>query len=177
MGLQEATSGKRLNAKKLAESDHVKEARARLPPRTFEKICNTLDEAIEELVNKKSARFVWMNTGSLVGDRADMSHASHHHLWEAVFKLFPQETDPVAIKHRRITVGALIKWRVALRPEDWLVYPRETAKTDIVSGDTIYANEYWIKPDEVVVTAPPKPSKSKSSRTTVDDLKSRFNKR
>ncbi len=176
MSLQEAATGKRLNLKKLGETDHIRNARVALPPRTFEKICNTLDEAIDDTVIKKTARLVWLNTGSLVGDHAGLPHASHHHLWESVFKLFPKETDPVAIKARRITVGSLIKWRVALRPEEWLVHYRETTKTDIVSGDTIFASEYWIKPDDVVVPST-RPKQSKSSRATVDDLRNKFNKR
>lgn len=135
-----------------------------------------IDEAIEDTVNKKSGRLVWLNTGSLVGDQAGMPHASHQHLWEAVFELFPDETDPVALKNRRITVGGLIKWRVALRPEDWLVHYRETTKKDIVSGDTIYASEYWIKSEGVVVTST-RPTPSKPNRTTLDDLLNKFSKR
>ena len=176
MGLQEAATGKRFTAAKLAKTDHVKNARDSLNPRTFDKVCRTIDEAIEDTVNKKSARLVWLNTGSLVGDQAGMPHASHQHLWDAVFELFPDETDPVALKNRRITVGGLIKWRVALRPEDWLVHYRETTKKDIVSGDTIYASEYWIKAEGVVVTST-RPTPPKPNRTTLDDLLNKFSKR
>lgn len=145
MSLEEASSGKRFRANKLERGAHIVKLKRSLHTRTFEKICRTIDEAIEDVVHNKSGKLVWLNTGSLVGDRANLPHASHQHLWDAIFKLFPSYTDPVAIKHQRITVGALIKWRVARRPEDWLVHYRETNKTDIVTGDRINASEYWIR--------------------------------
>lgn len=174
MGLEEV-GGKRLHASKLEKGDHVVKLRSGLPAKTFEKLCRTIDEAIEEVVSSKSERLVWLNTGSLVGDRANVPHASHRHLWESVQKLFPSETDPVQVKHRRITVGSLIKWRVALRPEDWLVHYRETNKTDIVSGDLIKASEFWIKPAGVVLTPPP-PKRGRQAGPTVEDLMKKFNK-
>lgn len=104
-----------------------------------------------------------------------MPHGDHQHLWEAIYVLFPSSTNPVAIKNQRITVGALVKWRVAQRTEDWLVHYRETDKTDIVSGFTIYASEYWIKPASVVVNPSAQPAKA-TSKVTVEDLKTKWNK-
>ena len=169
MGLHEV-NGKRLTPKSVEKSGHIQHAKDSLSPRTFEKICRTIDQAIEDTICKKNSRLVWMNTGSLVGDRASMPHASHQHLWEAVYGLFPSNTNPVAVKNQRITVGALIKWRVAQRPEEWLVHYRETDKTDIVTGETIYASEYWIKPDDVVLSSPrPKPAKRVGTTIAVSD--------
>jgi hypothetical protein len=88
---------------------------------------------------------VWMNTGSLVGDGSRIPHVHHQHLWDAAWSLFPGD-DPVAEKGRRITVGALVKWRTALRDEPWVVHYRGTGKEDVVTGDEIFAGEYWIKP-------------------------------
>ena len=122
MGLEEASSGRRFHPSTLEGGLHIVNVRAKLHAKTFEKICRTIDEAIEDVVAAKSAKLVWLNTGSLVGDRSNLPHASHQHLWEAVHKLFPSNTDPVAVKHQRITVGTLIKWRVACRPEDWLMH-------------------------------------------------------
>lgn len=175
MGLQEAATGKRLNASKIEDSAHVRYAKDNLDRRTLEKICRTIDEAIEEVVSKKT-RLVWLNTGSLVGGRAMVPHGDHQHLWEAIYALFPSSTNPVAIKNQRITVGALVKWRVAQRLEYWLVHYRETNKTDIVSGGTIYASEYWIAPAPLVMTAPAKSAKS-ATKVTVDDLKNKWNQR
>ena len=178
MGLQEAASGKRFTPSKLEESDHITNARAKINARTFEKVCRTIDDAIEEAVAKKTPKLVWLNTGSLVGDHAGISHESHEHLWGAVLKVFPNATDPVAVKGRRITVGALNKWRVALRREDWLVHYRETDKTDIVTGELIKASEYWIKPATVVLAPPPRSkASSKTNKFTVEDLMDKFNKR
>lgn len=175
MGLEEAATGKRLVASKIEDSSHVRNAKENLSRRTLEKMCRTIDEAIEDIVAKKAAKLVWLSTGSLVGGRAMLPHGDHQHLWEAICALFPSSTDPVAIKNQRITVGALVKWRVARRPEDWLVHYRETGKTDIVSGATIYASEYWIKPASVVMTMAPKAAKA-SVRATLEDLKSKWNK-
>jgi len=174
MGLEEV-SGKRLHASKLEKGDHIAKLRKGLPTQTFEKLCRTIDDAIEEVVSAKAERLVWLNTGSLVGDRARLPHASHRHLWDAVLKLFPGDSDPVAVKHRRITVGSLIKWRVALRPEDWLVHYQETKKTDIVSGDLISVSEFWIKPAGVVLT-PPTTKPARQQGTTVGDLAKKWNK-
>lgn len=174
MGLQD-TSGKRLHATKLENGDHVVKARGDLNPKTFEKICKTIDEAIEDVVGNKAPNLVWLNAGSLVGDRATLEHAAHHHLWDAMFKLFPGSTDPVAEKHRRITVGAIIKWRVARRPEDWLVHYRETERKDVVSGDLIKASEFWIKPGGPI-QSPTRARRPRENRTTVDDLKKKWSK-
>ncbi len=175
MGLEEASSGKRFDPSKLERGVHIVNVRAKLHAKTFEKICRTIDEAIEYVVTTKSAKLVWLNTGSLVGDRANLPHASHQHLWDAVHKLFPSDTDPVAVKHQRITVGALIKWRVAGRPEDWLMHYRETDKTDIVTGDIIKASEYWIKPAGVVFTSAPS-VRSSPLDVRLEELKAKFNK-
>jgi hypothetical protein len=174
MGLEEASSGKRLHAWKLEKGDHIVNLRDGLPAKTFEKICRTIDEAIEDVVAAKSAKLVWLNTGSLVGDRASLPHASHQHLWDAAYRLFPSNTDPVAVKHQRITVGALIKWRVARRPEDWLVHYRETDKIDIVTGELIKASEYWIKPAGVVLTRPV-PKSARQAGTTIEDIMKKWN--
>lgn len=175
MGLQE-TSGKRLHASKLEVGDHVVKARRDLKSVTFDKLCATIDAAIEDVVANKAPNLVWLNAGSLVGDRASLPHAAHQHLWDAMFRLFPGSTDPVAEKHRRITVGAIIKWRVARRPEDWLVHYRETERTDVVSGDLIKASEFWIKPAGVVLAATRGP-KANGGKATIEDLKKKWSKR
>lgn len=174
MSLREAASGKVLSPSKIEAGDHVRFSRHTLDPRTFDKICRTIDDAIESEVNKKSPKLVWLNTGSLVGARATVPHGAHEHLWEAAYKMFPGDSDPVAVKARRITVGSLIKWRIALRPERWLVHYRETDKTDIVSGELIHASEYWIEPHGA--TFPDPPSKRSSMKATIDDLLKKFGK-
>jgi hypothetical protein len=173
MGLQEASRGKRFRASELERGKHIAKLRNSLHPRTFDKICRTIDDAIEDIVATKSAKLIWLNTGSLVGNRASLPHGSHQHLWEAIYKLFPDNTDPVAVKHQLITVGALIKWRVTLRPEDWLVHYRETNKTDPVTGEYISASEYWIKLAGITVASTP--AKRSSLGATVEDLRKKFN--
>jgi hypothetical protein len=141
-------AGKWIDPDKAEASEHIQCARRELPQRTFDKICRTIDAAIEEAA-ASGRSLVWMNTASLVGHGAPLRHDWHEHLWRSICKVYSDSPDPVAEKARRITVGAWVKWRTSLRPEPWLVHWRETGKADPVSGGEIFAGEYWI------CTAPP----------------------
>ena len=141
-------NGRLIRPEKVEESRHIVHARTRWHPKTFAKVCKTIDEAIEHVANT-GGRLAWMNTGSLVGNGSPLPHAWHHHLWSAVLELFPAVNDVVAEKGRRITVGAFVKWRTSLRDEHWFVHYRETGKEDVVTGDEIFAGEYWIKPSGI----------------------------
>jgi len=174
MSLREAASGKLLAVSKIEQGDHIRHSRQSLDPRTFDKICRTIDDAIEAVVTKKSPRLVWLNAGSLVGGRSAVPHGAHEHLWDAACKMFPGDSDPVAVKARRITVGSFIKWRIALRPERWLVHYRETDKRDIVSGELIHASEYWIEPNDSIF---PGPARETPAAATIEDLKKKFGSR
>lgn len=148
MGLKDIR-GKRITASAAEEHPHVQNALNKWGSRTSGKVCDSIDCEIQKVVDH-GGRLSWMNTGSLLGHGSGLPPARHKHLWRSVYALFPKD-DPVAEKERLVTVGALVKWRIALRSENWLVHYRPTGKEDIITGEEIHAGEYWIAPSAAVM--------------------------
>ncbi len=54
---------------------------------------------------------------------------------------------PLETKHVLKTIGALVMWRISVRPEPWLVSFIENGKYDVVTGDEIRIAQYWTNGD------------------------------
>lgn len=108
----------------------------------FKAIVRIVDEAIDSVKPTKSTALVWTRTGALFGHSSTRPLKDINYLWDTVIDVVGE--GKVLLK----TVGALMRWRTAMRPEkNWLVYRQETDKLDPDTGKPITASEYWICED------------------------------
>lgn len=136
------------------ESEWVAAFRAKANPLSFQRTCQTYDEGIEaEVVDSQSkCRLTWTKTGAIIGFMSARPKRDVDRAWEAVKKIMGDKGRPPVF-----TQGGLMKWRVSLRPETWLLYRRDTGEVDPIDGKPIRVAEYWI--DETFT--PPKERRSK----------------
>lgn len=131
---------RKVDAAKEEQSEIIAMVNRKLHPRTVQRIIQTIDEAIERTV-QSCGRFVWTKTGALVGRTSKETTKDINHLWDNVIEIAGEGRLTL------IAVGCLIRWRIALRPETWCLYRRESDKRDPLTGNTIFVSEYWIDED------------------------------
>lgn len=119
-------------------NDFIAALRRRLHPKTFKRLIDTVDEAIENSV-KSHGQLTWTKAGALFGHHSMEPQYRVGHLWDNVIGVVGNGKECLK------TVGALLRWRMALRDEEWLVFRRDTEGFDEDTGDTIRISEYWIR--------------------------------
>lgn len=127
-----------VTAKKCETADWVKAVRRKAHPKTFERIVKTLDEGIERIIVENDGKLVWAKTGSLMGHKSGGPKRDIDHAWDAVIDVVGDGRPCV------FAMGQLTKWRIAVRPETWLMFLRDVEKVDPLTGDEIFTAEYWI---------------------------------
>ena len=96
----------------------------KLPQVTFDKLVRTVDQAIDSVKPSETSRLVWTRSSALFGHGSSQPHKSIEHLWGSVETIFGQD------KYSLIAVGGLLRWRISIRKENWLVYRRDSDTLD-----------------------------------------------
>lgn len=127
-----------------ASSYEVIEAlRRHLPKSTFDRLVKTVDEMIDQLRPSEKSKFVWTRMAAILG-RGSLGPKKHiDHLWDKVISVVGE--DRLSL----MAVGGLLRWRISLRQEMWLVYRRDSDEQDKETGKLITVSEYWINPKYV----------------------------
>lgn len=165
-------NGGRANAYKIEpndveESQYVEACKRNLDPRRFARAVKTVDEAVDFVVANGLGKLIWTKAGASFGHRSKNPHDRINHLWDAV-------VDAVGDgKECLITVGCLLRWRIALRPETWLLWVEETDDIDPDTGNKIKVSQYWVDNSFL----PPKPKKPKTIATGIDALREQWGAR
>jgi hypothetical protein len=118
----------------------IEALRRKLPPASFQRLLKTVDEAIENSI-QGHGQLTWTKAGALFGHHSMEPKHRVDHLWEKVIAIVGEGKECLK------TVGALLRWRMSIREEDWLVYRRETEGEDEDTGEVIRISEYWIRTD------------------------------
>ena len=139
-----------LNPADMEGSDYVYALKRDLNPKTFERITKTIDEGLEALASAGVNKLVWTKTGALLGYSSMQPKKHVDHVWENVIKVMGD--GKACLK----SAGSLVRWRISLREETWLLYRQETDSIDPDTGRIIYVSEYWIKEDFVPKKKPKK---------------------
>lgn len=146
----------------------------------FDKDIRTIDTAIKETKAKatKNNRLVFTKAGILVGHTSAVPHADVNHVWETAEMVYPSQLpnkriDLHAAEMQLKFIGGLVRWRISLLPDTWLVYRRDSDKYNQFTGKLIRVSEYWIDDSFVPRMAPPRPKRS-SGKATIADLKAKF---
>jgi len=122
----------------LSVNPFIEALRRKLPKQSFQRLLTTIDEAIENSI-KEHGQLTWTKAGALFGHHSMEPKYRIDHLWDKVIGIVGDGKECLK------TVGALLRWRMSIREEDWLVYRRETDGEDEDTGDTIRISEYWIR--------------------------------
>ncbi len=144
------------------DSEYIAACKRNLNTRRFERVVKTVDEAIDFVVTNNLGKLIWTKAGASFGRRSKNPTDRINHLWDAV-------TEAVGDgKECLITIGCFLRWRIALRPETWLLWVEETDDLDPDTGAKIKVSQYWV--DDTFLPVPPK-------KTGVDALKERWGAR
>lgn len=122
----------------------------------------TIDDGVQDAITKANAnnRLVFTKTGILLGYGSDVPHRLVNHVWESADLVFPSHlpgnrTDQHAEELQLKFCGGLLRWRISLQSDIWLVYRRDTGKYNQFTGKEIKVSEYWVD-NNFVFTPPPK---------------------
>jgi len=146
----------------LLDSDYLKKALKGMHPASFEKICSTLDNALDRQKPSASSNLVWTKFGALAGPNSNEPVRDINHLWEKSTILFGDGKTLMKF------LGVMLMWRISIRNETWLVYRQETKNVDQDTGKIIHVCNYWIDPSYEF--------EEDTSKPTLDNLLAKFNK-
>jgi len=140
MSLTDVTHGKEqlVDPDRLEGNPFIEALRRNLPTQSYRRLLTTVDEAIENSI-KDHGQLTWTKAGALFGHHSMEPKYRIDHLWDKVIGIVGEGKECLK------TVGALLRWRMARREEDWLVFRRETDDIDEDTGDVIRISEYWIR--------------------------------
>jgi hypothetical protein len=105
---------------------------------TWDKIVRTIDSGIEYAMDTGNGRLVWSKSAALFGHSSPLPKRDVDHLWEHIISAVGDD------KECKQAVGGLLRWRISLRGETWLVFRKDSGEIDPVTGKQITISEYWI---------------------------------
>lgn len=112
--------------------------RSSLHTNTFERLVKTVDEAIESCQPSQSSSLVWTRSAALFGHGSQQPHKWVKHLWDNVESV----VGPGKLTLK--AVGGLLRWRISLRKDTWLVFRRDSDTIDPETDRLVTISEYWI---------------------------------
>lgn len=149
----------------------LQKAKKQLGSIRFSKDCRIIDAELDRIVQLGQAnnKLVFTKAGFIAGHSSSAPHKDVQHIWDSAEISFPStltlnRIDEVAAEAQLKFIGGLVRWRISLRDETWLVYRQPSGKYNRNTGKEITISEYWI--NDNFVFSPPKP--------TIDDLARKF---
>lgn len=134
--------------------DVLQKAVRELDSRRFMKDVRIIDTAIQAAIDEATAknRLVFTKAGILVGHHSLTPHAEVNHIWESAEIAYPSllpngRNDALAGEYQLKFVGGLVRWRISVLADIWLVYRRESGKYNQFTGKEIRVSEYWVNND------------------------------
>lgn len=107
---------------------------------TFDKITRTVDQAVDSVKPTNKSKLIWTRSAALFGHGSMQPKANVDHVWDNVIAAVGDDKQCLR------AVGGLLRWRISLRDETWLVYRRKdvNGRLDPDTGKVISISEYWI---------------------------------
>lgn len=127
-----------ITPKSVEKFDLIKAFKRRAPATTFARVIKTVDEALDALVEQGSAKFVWTKMGALLGHGSNRPKCNVDHLWEKVIEAVGDGKECLML------VGSLLRWRISIRDENWVLVVQQTDEYDYEGDKWITVSTYWI---------------------------------
>lgn len=118
--------------------DVIQAVKRKRQANTWSRMVQTVDEAIDWAEQTGAHRLIWTRSAALFGHGSLQPKARVDHLWDNVIAAVGG--DVTCLK----AVGGLLRWRISLRTDTWLVYRKDTDEKDPTTGKLITVSEYWI---------------------------------
>lgn len=120
-------------------------------PRHWPRMIKTVDEAVDWAeAQGANGRLVWTKMAALFGYSTLQPLARVTHLRDNIVAAVGDDTAC------NLAIGGLLRWRISLRPDIWLVWRNESDERDPVTGKLITVSEYWIDNNFVPPQTPKK---------------------
>ena len=158
MPLFDVTNKDSLVKPKNAENyDVLQEAKRAAGTIRFNKDCRIIDEALDELILDAALgdKLVFTKAGFLVGHKSCVPHVDVNHVWFTAEMAYPtnllksgralDQANELQLKF----VGGLVRWRISLQDDIWLVYREPSGTYNKYTGNEITISKYWIDNDYV----------------------------
>jgi hypothetical protein len=147
--------------------EYIQKAKKSLNPKSFKKMTQTIDVALEHLRPSKESGLVWTKCGALFGYNSNEPLRDINHLWQNAEKVI--NDGEMVLK----LVGGLLRWRISLIESDiWLMYRQDTDKINPKSGKEIKVSTYWIDNNYNPPASPDQPP----SPSDLEMLRKKFGK-
>ena len=128
----------KVNPNKESKNPIVLKIKTTLPKQSLKFLDRVYEEAIESSI-RDGDNLTWTKSGALFGHTSKRPKHDIDRLWDNVVKCVGDGKECL------MAVGAILRVKIAERPEDWYVIKQETGEVDPLTGKDIYVSEYWIK--------------------------------
>jgi hypothetical protein len=123
------------------ESDYVQALKRVLNKKTFDRMIKTIDEALDDLKPSATSKLIFTKMAALFGPGSVVPARYVNHLWDNVVSVVGDGKECL------LAIGSMLRWRVSVRKEKWLVYKQVTEDLDPDTGKKISVSHYWIDED------------------------------
>jgi hypothetical protein len=130
----------------------IQKAKKEVGSLRFKKDCDISDVAIDSVIDKAKAgnKLAFLKAGIVFGQSSQLCTVKdYNHIWDTAEIAYPttgttgRQRDLLGEYQLRF-VGGLLRWRVALQDDTWLVYRRDSGTFNKYTGEEIKISEYWI---------------------------------
>jgi hypothetical protein len=146
-----------VNPRDAENYDILQGALRALDTRRFAKDVRIIDGAIQLSIDEATAnnRLVFTKAGILVGHHSLTPHADVNHVWESAELSYPAQLpsgriNEVAAEVQLKFVGGLVRWRISVLVDTWLVYREPNGEHNKFTGKEIRVSKYWVDNNYVV---------------------------
>jgi hypothetical protein len=127
-----------VDPEKAHDSEFIQALERVLKPNVFARIVKTIDEALDNLKPSAKSKLVFTRMAALFGHNNIQPKRWEAHLWDNVVHVVGDGKECL------LAIGSMLRWRVSVRPETWLVYKQVTEDEDPETGKKISVSHYWI---------------------------------
>ncbi len=156
---------RKITSKDTENYDRIVRGKKLLHTKTFNKMINTIDFAVDDLQPSESSKLIWTKTAALVGHSSKLPTRDTSHLWDNAFAIFQDQ------KLTNQFVGGMVRWRISIRKDHQWFCARDILKDrfDQETGKPIQVATYWV--NDLFILAP---AKVKPKGFSIHDLSTKF---
>ena len=122
----------------------------------FDKDCRIIDAELKRIVSEGKAKnkLVFTKAGFITGHSSKAPHVDVQHVWDSAEMAFPTKMtlnryNENAGENQLKFIGGLVRWRISLLDDTWLVYRQPSGTFNKFTGKEITISEYWINDDYI----------------------------
>lgn len=142
----------------------LQSSKKQLGSNRFSKCCRIIDYELDKLyrLGQTKRKMVFTKHGFTSENYINEPSEDIPYIWECAELVYPSHNnDEIAADVQRKFVGGLVRWRISLRKETWLVYRQPSGKYRKHNGKEILVSKYWVD-NNFTYTSPKRTTEIKS---------------